>query len=159
MKFTDFKNISSVCKKFSLEYKKDTIIGEKKLVISNDLKKFILDNFNSAGTSNNEYAICEALIYPIISITARENSLPIWSHCAFESKELDISGFPDYLFALAEPGDFEYKKPIVCLGEAKKDDFVQGWAQVSAEMVVAQKINGSDTIPIYGLMYAMQRFQ
>jgi len=41
---------------------------------------------------------------------------------------------------------------VVCLGEAKKDDFVQGWAQVSAEMIAAQKLNDNEDIPIYGLV-------
>ncbi len=40
----------------------------------------------------------------------------------------------------------------MCLGEAKKDDFVQGWAQVSAEMIAAQKLNKNENIPIYGLV-------
>ncbi len=113
----------------------------------------IEENLKDNMSSLNEYVICERLISPIINLVANENDLPVWSHVPFEvDKERGLTGTPDYIFALAKRARMRFKPPIACLGEAKKDDFIQGWGQTSAEMVAAQIANKNTKIPIYGLV-------
>ena len=38
------------------------------------------------------------------------------------------------------------------IAEAKKNDFEQGWGQCLAELVAAQKLNGDDQFPVYGIV-------
>jgi len=152
MKFTDFKTRTDVIEYFNLEYSEEHFIREKEFDIDERDRKKLLKNFKRPGAFSSESSICEMIIAPILLEVCDKNDLPVWSHCFLECKELDLSGYPDYLFALAKKGNEKYKKPIVCCGEAKKDDFTGGWGQVAAEMVAAQKENKNDDIPIYGLV-------
>ncbi len=153
MKFTDFNNKTEVIKKFKLKFETREFLQKKTYDIHERDADKILKKFDKPWVFNCEYSICEAIIYPILSEVADANDLPIWSHNYFENKELDLSGTPDYLFALAEAGGEIFKEPVVCVGEAKQDKFTQAWGQIVAEMVAAQKLNGEDNenIPIYGL--------
>lgn len=152
MKYTDFRNKSEVIEKFNLDFSTEDFIKEIPFNIEPIIKNRILKSFNKPGIFNSEYATCEAIIYPIISEVSEANNLPIWSHFRLSVPELKLSGEPDYLFALSKKGNDEFKLPIVCVGEAKKDDFIAGWAQVSAEMVASHNLNGQKDIPIYGLV-------
>ncbi len=152
MKFTDFKNRSQVLKMFKLDFSKKNFVQKKKLDIDERDKKKLLKNFKRPGAFGTESSICEMIISKILLEVCDANDIPLWSHYYFESKEVDLSGYPDYLLALSEVGDEEYKKAIVCCIEAKKDDFEGGWGQASAAMVAAQTENGNKDIPIYGLV-------
>ena len=152
MKFTDFKKRGQVFKKFNIKFKIQNFVKRKAFVMNEVTKNRILKNFKTPRFFNSEYSICEMIISQILLEVSEENNLPLWSHYFLESKNGDLSGTPDYLLALSEEGDDDYKKPIVCIGEAKKDMFAEGWAQVAAEMVVAQELNTNDDIPIYGLV-------
>ncbi len=151
MAFKDFKTITEVCKKFNCDVTQAHFIKEKTIKIDDFFFKYIEDNLQNASSFLNEYVICEDIIKPIIKIVANENDLPIWSHIPLNVTD-ELCGVPDYIFALAYPGNQEYKLPIACLGEAKKDDFVQGWGQTGAEMVAAQIANKNKTVPIFGLV-------
>ncbi len=152
MKFTEFNNRTEVLKKFNLTFEQKNFVKQIKFDIEPHFEKRILKNFARPRVFNSEYSICEMIISPILVEISDANDLPLWSHFPLKSEKVDLSGTPDYLFALSEVGDEFYKKPVVCLGEAKKENFTEGWAQVSAEMVAAQKLNGYDDIPIYGLV-------
>ncbi len=153
MKFTEFNNKTEVIEKFNLKFKRNRFIDKCKIPfkIEKLISDRIISNFYLPGVFNCEYSICEMIISPILLEVSRANDLPIWSHCYLEDKELDLSGVPDYLFALSKEGGDMYKKPVVCIGEAKKDKFDAAWGQIVAEMVVAQKQNENNDIPIYGL--------
>ena len=152
MEFTDFKKITDVLKMFNLEFSKKNFVKSKTLNIDKNEKNRLLKNFKRPGAFSSELSICEMIISQILIVVCDENDLPLWSHCYLESKEIDLSGVPDYLLALSEKGDEEYKTPIVCCMEAKKDDFQGGWGQASAAMIAAQTENGNKDIPIYGLV-------
>ena len=152
MNFTDFKNRSEVFEKFNLDFEETNFVKRKKIEIDERDKKKLLKNFKRPGAFSSEASICEMIISQILLVVCDENDLPLWSHCYLESKEIDLSGVPDYLLALSKTGNEVYKKPIVCCGEAKKDDFTGGWGQTSAAMVAAQTENGNKDIPIYGLV-------
>jgi len=152
MKFTDFNDKGEVIEKFNLRYIEENFIEKKSFTINEVIKNKILKNFKRPGLFNSEYAICEGIIFPILSEVSDANDLPIWSHMPLYSNEADLSGTPDYIFALSKEGRHNYKKPVVCLGEAKKEKFTEAWGQVAAEMVAAQKLNKNDNIIIYGLV-------
>ncbi len=151
MKFTDFKNKTEVIKKFNLKFKIENFIQKKNFEIDERDTEKILRNFKRPGVFACEYSICEMIISPILSDVSYVADLPIWSHYYLENKELDLSGVPDYMFALSKEGGDMYKKPVVCLCEAKKEKFDEAWGEVVAAMVAAQKSNGHEEFPIYGL--------
>ncbi len=152
MKFTDFKKRGEVFKKFNIKFKIENFIERKPFVMNEVIQKKILKNLEKPRVFNSEYSICEMIISQIFEEVSEANDLPLWSHYYLESKEIDLSGIPDYLLALSEEGDEDYKKPIVCCVEAKKDDFQGGWGQASAAMVAAQTENKNNNIPIYGIV-------
>ena len=41
---------------------------------------------------------------------------------------------------------------LLIVVEAKKNDFDQGWAQCLAELITAQKLNGDNKLPVYGIV-------
>jgi len=152
MKFTDFKTRTEVFEKFDIDFEILNFVKAKDFQIDEKDKKRLLKPFSKPRVFNSEYSICEMIISQILSEVSEANDLPLWSHYYLESKEIDLSGVPDYLFALEKRGGELYKKPIVCTAEAKKDKFQDAWGEISAAMVAAQTENGNDDIPIYGLV-------
>ncbi len=41
---------------------------------------------------------------------------------------------------------------IVCISEAKKENFNEGWAQILSEMIAAQIVNENQSLDIYGIV-------
>ncbi len=151
MAFANFKTISHVAYKFDCEIEYKSFISQKEIKIDEVLMNYIKSNFHEGSSYINEYVICERLISPIIGMVANANNLPVWSHVPFNVTD-ELNGTPDYIFAPGLPGNKDYKLPIACLGEAKKDDFIEGWGQTAAEMVAAQIANKNKEVPIYGLV-------
>ena len=150
--FTSFKLRAKVLREFNISFEKKNFVNRKEYKANEFFLEMMDTNFNRPGVFGSEYSTCEAITYPILAQVSKDNELPIWSHYKLESPKANMTGEPDYLFAFSEIGDDEYSNAIVCVGEAKKDDFVTGWAQVSAEMVAAQKLNNKDDIPVFGLV-------
>ncbi len=153
MGYANFKTISHVAEKFNCDVIYKDFVKQKEFICDEWLLKYINKNLNDRLSYASEASICETIIRPIISTVAEENKLPVWSHVLFDvDKELDLTGTPDYLLAPGLPGNATFKLPIVCLGEAKKDDFEAGWGQTAAEMKAAQIKNNNEDIPILGLV-------
>ncbi len=152
--FSSFNTIDEVCELLGYEYEKIDFVEEKHFELNDFFKKNLIEDFSNSRNFTSEIVICESLIKPIISIVSKVNNLPLWSHIKFEyDKELGLTGEPDYIWGIPTiKNGAKLGKPIVCLGEAKKDDFIKGWAQVSAEMIAAQKFNDNSEIPILGLV-------
>lgn len=79
------------------------------------------------------------------------DSLKIWKEAALHTP--DLNGTVDYLLA---PQGKVYHSPLLCVVEAKKDDFEQGLAQCLVEMVACQTLNreaqADDTRVVYGII-------
>lgn len=91
----------------------------------------------------NETTICERIISPILEIVAANYELlKIWSHVPYNvDQEKGLVGEPDYLIApRTKYGDMGV--PPLCIVEAKKDNFEEGWTQALAEMVAASLQGG-----------------
>ncbi|MCK4493995.1 MAG: hypothetical protein KAU26_08050 [Methylococcales bacterium] len=76
------------------------------------------------------------------------SQLKIWKEAPLKTESL--TGVVDYL--IAQQGKV-YQAPLLCVVEAKKDDFEQGLAQCLTEMYACQLFNQPhDSFPIYGII-------
>ncbi len=151
--YSSFESLTEICDTFDYYVKREFFLEEIEYEINPFFRNMLIEDFTDLKNYTSEFVICEALIRPIISEVSKHNKLPLWSHVKFDvDKELGLTGEADYLWALPNKSGEKYSHPVICLGEAKRDDFVKGWAQVGAEMIAAQKANKTDKVPIYGLV-------
>ncbi len=152
--YSSYESIEEVCDIFGYICEYDEFIQEKKYILNDYFEKKLRIDFANMKNFVNEFVICESIIRPILSDLSIANDLPLFSHTKLEyDKDLGLTGVPDYFLApLLAKGSSRFTTPVVCLGEAKKDDFVKGWGQVAAGMIAAQKLNDNEDVPIYGLV-------
>ena len=58
----------------------------------------------------------------------------------------------DFLVAPASDIGTTFTTPIICVSEAKKENFNEGWAQGLAEMIAAQRFNQKENLEIFGIV-------
>lgn len=139
MPYGKFESISEVARIFDIEVSDNKPFVDKlKFEVFNldfkRIEKKLADDLNFI----NETTICERIISPILElISDNYESLKIWSHVPYNvDKEKGLVGEPDYLIApKTKYGDMGV--PPLCVIEAKRDDFDDGWTQALAEMVAA----------------------
>jgi hypothetical protein len=89
-------------------------------------------------------------------IVPNHANLKVWKAMPLETDTL--TGITDYLIA----PDYAYlSTPLLCVAEAKRDDFVQGRAQCIAEMAACQWVNRqrAHETDIYGIVSNGQGWQ
>jgi hypothetical protein len=139
MPYGKFESVSEVARLFDIE-----VIGNKPFVERlpviipaidfQRIEKKLADDLNFI----NETTICERIISPMLELIAEYyESLKIWSHVPYNvDKEKGLVGESDYLVApKTKYGDMGI--PPLCIVEAKKDNFAEGWTQALAEMVAS----------------------
>lgn len=139
MPYGKFGSISEVARKFDIEVSGNTSFVERIHIEIPDydlkrIEKKLTDDLNFI----NETTICERIISPILELVSDQyESLKIWSHVPYNvDQERGLVGEPDYLVApKTKYGDMGV--PPLCIVEAKKDNFEEGWTQALAEMVAA----------------------
>jgi hypothetical protein len=138
MPYGKFESVEQVASIFRIKVKDASIINSKSIEISelflNNIKKKLLDSLSF----RNEATICNKIITPILNIVAENNKpLNVWIEEPFNvDKEKGLVGEPDYLIApVTDYGGMEL--PPLCIIEAKKQDWDEGWTQALAEMVAA----------------------
>lgn len=137
MPYGKFESISEVARLFDIEVSANKNFVEKLNIEVpssdfNRIEKKLADELNFI----NETTICERIISPILELVADNYEfLKIWSHVVYNvDKEKGLVGEPDYLVAArTKYGDMDI--PPLCVIEAKKDNFEEGWRQALAEMV------------------------
>lgn len=148
-----FSTYEEVAAKFQIKLKEDFFIKEEPLNLNPILFKLIDENIKSRRSYVSENAICETIISLILNIVTKKNHISLWSHVRFDVSEPEgLVGIPDFIIAPASDIGTTFIKPIVCISEAKKDNFNEGWAQVLAEMIAAQIFNGNEPIEVYGIV-------
>ena len=155
MSYTSFESLLDVTKAFKIKVKTEEFIKTKEFEINEYFMKQLKRNLQDRATILSEASICESLISPIIKEVAYFNNLTVFSHIQFDLEGSDsLKGIPDYLVGIKDDDDASLRTPVLCLGEAKKDDFVKGWGQVATEMYAAYKMNEKEStaVPIYGLV-------
>ena len=140
MGFSHFKTEVEVARKFKL--KTDTKPFVKMLALTEiPPYKFeeIKENFKDPLSFISEAAICEDIIKPILKVLDKcYPNFRVWSHVSYNvDPENDLSGIPDFLIAPTTEIRGELGIPPLCIVEAKKSDWDQGWAQALAGMYAA----------------------
>ena len=145
MAYGTFNSVAEVAKKFDIEVvNKSTFFNKKELTIPDFLFSMVKKNLKDKISYVSEYAICERLIRPILDIVAENYLLKVWSHIPYNvDKEKGLIGEPDYLIATRTKYG-EMATPSLCIIEAKKENFDDGWTQALAEMV-ASSLLGAKT--------------
>ena len=139
MPYGTFTSIAEVARKFDITVSGSVSFVERSAIAipAHDfsrIEKKLIDELNFI----NEVTICERIISPILELVAEQYAaLKIWSHVPFNVDQAKgLVGEPDYLVApKTKYGDMGI--PPLCIVEAKKDNFEQGWTQALAEMVAA----------------------
>jgi hypothetical protein len=153
MSYGHFNTYEEVATKFKIKLIELSFIKKESLNIDKSLFDFVNDNLKSRRNYVSENAICESIISPILTIIAKHHNLPIWSHVKFDISEDDgLVGVPDFIIAPASDIGTTFKNPVICITEAKKENFNEGWAQVLAEMIAAQKFNDNNNMNIFGIV-------
>lgn len=160
MAFTDFKTISEVQERFSIRYEAAPFIHVNPVEPNPTLVEELAFTEEYIDTRVSEFSIREGLIFPVLKEAYRRyaEKFSLWSHRFIKYDDI-LVGTPDYFVSKrSELGKTVLGKPLLLMMEAKKNDFDEGWAQCLAEMVAAQKLNGTD-LTIYGIVTDGQVWQ
>lgn len=153
MSYGNYTTYEEVATTFNIKFIEANFIQEKRIAIDEALFNFINENVRTKRNYVTENAICESIISPILNIVAKHHELPVWSHMRFDvSIEEGLIGVPDFIIAPASDIGTTFTTPIICITEAKKENFNEGWAQVLAEMIAAQKFNCDSELNIFGIV-------
>ncbi len=109
----------------------------------------ILARFESFDLTGSEPAKIMLIDAILIEVVPRHPKIKVWKGEPLETDAM--TGFTDYLIA---PKRAYVKAPLLCVVEAKKDDFEGSEAQCVAEMVACRWNNrqSGTIIPIYGIV-------
>jgi hypothetical protein len=110
--------------------------------------------FDTAHTEAAKILLIDALLAEVVP---DHPNLKVWKAMPLETDTL--TGIADYLIA----PDYAYlATPLLCVAEAKRDDFVQGRAQCLAEMVACRDNNrheGHNLDAVFGIVSNGQGWQ
>ncbi len=152
--FSDYKNLGSVLKTFSLNYEEQAFVFNQKQDAPDGLKTEISFNLNEMPYDSSEASICESILFPILRAAwiPYKNDFTLWSHQILSYGDF-MNGAPDYLFAKrSNLGKIVMDAPYVAVVEAKKDDFTSGWGQCAAEMYAIQQLNKRPNDKLFGIV-------
>lgn len=144
MPYGQFKSIEEVATQFDIEVTdRITFVAEKELVVSNIFLSMLTNKLRDKTSYVSEFAVCDAIIRPVLDIVVENTDLKVWSHVPYNVDETKgLVGEPDYLIApITKYGAMA--RPVLCVIEAKRDDFDAGWTQALSEMV-ASSLLGAD---------------
>lgn len=108
MPFSNYKSLSSVLRKFNIEYILKNYIDPKTIdsqfPVPPSFQEDLEILFSDGVFDNSEAAICENLIYPVLKEVWKSyrHKLTLWSHQSLIYDE-DLSGVPDYMVTQRNP--------------------------------------------------------
>lgn len=138
MAYGQFKSVKEVATQFDIEVADRTaFVSEKELEILEVFFVMVAKKLKDDTNYITEFAVCDAIIRPILDIVVENYNLKIWSHVSYNvNEEKGLVGEPDYLIA-PKTKYGAMATPSLCVIEAKKDNFEEGWAQALSEMVAS----------------------
>jgi hypothetical protein len=145
MPYSKFESVEQVAEKFDIEVRAIPFMDKKEIEIPELYLSRLRIKLADSAYFINEYAVCEHIITPILDLVVEKYaSLRIWSRIPFNVDQKNgLIVEPDYLIApKTKYGGME--TPPLCVIEAKKEKFDEGWAQALAEMVAAS-LQGATT--------------
>ena len=143
MSYGNFKTVEEVARKFDIEVTNRVIfIKQQEIRVIKPLFTILSENLNDSISFINEITICERIISPILNLVANNyEQLNVWSHIAYNIDEKQgLAGEPDYLIA-SRTKYGSMARPSLCVIEAKRDNFDEGWTQALAEMVATSLLD------------------
>ena len=153
MPYGTFATYEDVATKFKIKLTEQSFVQRSNIAVDKALLDFVSFSLKTRRSYVSENAICESIISPILNIVAKNNGIPVWSHVRFDvSEEEGLVGIPDFIIAPAAEIGTVFRNPVICIAEAKKENFNEGWAQALAEMIAAQKFNGTQEQDIFGIV-------
>ena len=154
MTFSDFKTISEVQERFKVKYAEDDFVEAKPATPSVEFLQDFEFTREHINVFASEASRCETIIFPVLKerYKAYADRYALWIKQTITYDDT-LNGTPDYFISTkSELGKTVVGSPLILLVEAKKNDFEQGWGQCLAELVAAQKINDSASLPVYGIV-------
>lgn len=154
MAFRKFKEIGEVLTTFDIVYESTEFVQLGQVQLPQTLADEMKYTIKHLPYKISEAAIGEMIIFPILKEVWRkyDSKLTLWSHKSISFGK-DLSGIPDYMIATqSKHGMVVLDKPLLAVVEAKKDDFVGGWAQCALEMYTIQQINTNPQLPVFGIV-------
>lgn len=143
MAFSDFKNVFEVSEKYGTILETGDLFDSTPiLVLPEYLVEDLAFSFTLKKPSPSEIALSANFISPMIRfVTRRHPNLTYWSR-EYDLRYDDmLFGTPDYLFTYTEKQSrMTRSNPLICVAEAKVDNFTNAWGQALAEMVACQKL-------------------
>ena len=141
MAYGTFESVEEVATKFDIKVAdREIFFTSKELSVPKILFSMVEKKLRDKTSYVSEYAICETLIRPILDIVAEDYLLKIWSHVLYDiDKENGLTGEPDYLIAPRNKYG-GMTTPSLCVIEAKKENFDDGWTQALAEMIASASL-------------------
>jgi hypothetical protein len=143
MAFSDFKSVFDVARRYQTALKRTSFLDE---VATFPLPDWFMEDLNFSlrikKPAPSEIAISENFISPLIRFSVKKHpNLNYWSREYDLKYDEELYGTPDYIFTYTESIDtLMMDFPLVCVAEAKIDNFVTAWGQTLAEMVACQKL-------------------
>ena len=138
MPYGQFESVEHVASLFSVTVKDASVTGSRRIEIPEILLDSIAARLFDSLSFRNEVTVRNKVITPMLTIVAENNApLNVWIEEPFNvDREKGLVGEPDYLVAppTAHGG---MAVPRLCIIEARKQDWDQGWTQALAEMVAA----------------------
>jgi hypothetical protein len=151
--FASYANIGDVARTFRITLLDEEFVAPLERPVSAMLRADLDFADAHVAYANSEFAICENLIYPVLKEVWKSylDELMLWSHEPLHFDD-DLTGVPDYFLARRSPlGRWVRERPYLLVVEAKRDDFVRGWAQCLAALLAAQKLNDMPELTLYGI--------
>lgn len=153
MAFTEFKSIQITQQKFNIKYTEYEYIEYDEITPSTSFVEDFEFSRRNIDIFSSEASRCENVIYPIVRDVYKHyfGQYSLWSHKSLSYDEV-LTGTPDYMISSKSAlGKTILGLPILVVVEAKQNNFTAGWGQCLAELIAAQKINKTDTIPVHGI--------
>ena len=161
MAASKFKILEDVLRHYKIRSAKEQFEINTKIDVPNLLVddidfvlKYITYRISSEST-------CESIIYPILKEAWKPylETFTLWSHRAIEMDD-ESTAYPDYVVSKnSDMGPLYFENPFVAVVEAKREDFIFGWAQCCSEMVSLQKLNTDKDAPIFGIVSTGDNWQ
>ena len=161
MAASKFKILEDVLRHYKIHSNKDEFETLTNLTIPEGLRADIRFSLRFVPYNVSEVAICENIIYPILKEAWKPylETFTLWSHRAIEMDD-ESTAYPDYVVSKnSDMGPLYFENPFVAVVEAKREDFIFGWAQCCSEMVSLQKLNTDKDAPIFGIVSTGDNWQ
>lgn len=154
MAFSEFKTMADVQKKYRIKYEKHKFLISQEIMPNSAFIEGLAFRESNIDVFASEAARSEMIISPLLVEVYKKHchKYAFWIQKSI-FYDNTLQGTPDYIFSQrSELGKTVLESPIVIVVEAKKSDFVQGWAQCLAELVAAQRLNGTNNRHVYGIV-------